>query len=761
MRQEKQGSVYKLSGNAEVQTESYTFRADQMTYNSGTGDASAEGHVVLEGGLNDEHIEAARGRYNLRSEVGHFEDVRGTTGVRQRGQRVLLSSDSPFFFSGKVVEKTGPDYFVVYDGSITTCELPQPKWVFHTHRAVVEAGENASIYRSTFLIHGVPVLYLPYATHPIERLPRQSGFLIPSVGHSSSKGYIVGESVFWAINRSMDATIGAEYYSTRGWAQRGEFRARPSENSFAEFSYYGVLDRGTGYPPVDQGGEDVRLIAEQSSWHNFRAVANLDYLSSYVFRLAFYDTFSQAVNSEVRSLAFLSRTKDGFSFNTSADRYQNFESTTPDDVITILNVPDFDVASTERDIPHTPLKWSFGAAADGLTRSQPGFNTGTLLGRLDVAPEISLPLLLHGWSLRPDFALRNTFYSKQLVSSPTTGAASAVGSAINREALEASFEIRPPAVERLFENTYLGRRWKHVIEPVVTYNYVTGVDNFSRILRFDERDILSDTNEVEYRLINRLYAKRTHPKPEDCTPVGMPGLTVGGIAPQSRIPWEPLPDAKSAACAPGGQAREIVTWELAQKYFIDPTFGGALVPGVRNVFTTTADLTGIAFLTDQRRLSPLISRLRMQTTDRTDAEWDLDYDIKKGLINANTALLNYHTGPFTFAGGGAYLRTPGEYLSTATIATPLRFNQLRLLFGYGHANKPGVSFATNVGVDANLVFLQYAAAQGTYNWDCCGVTLEYRRFSLGSVRNENQFRFTFALANVGSFGNLRRQEKLY
>jgi hypothetical protein len=29
------------------------------------------------------------------------------------------------------------------------------------------------------------------------------------------------------------------------------------------------------------------------------------------------------------------------------------------------------------------------------------------------------------------------------------------------------------------------------------------------------------------------------------------------------------------------------------------------------------------------------------------------------------------------------------------------------------------------------------------------------------VRNENQFRFTFALANVGAFGNLRRSERLY
>jgi LPS-assembly protein len=29
------------------------------------------------------------------------------------------------------------------------------------------------------------------------------------------------------------------------------------------------------------------------------------------------------------------------------------------------------------------------------------------------------------------------------------------------------------------------------------------------------------------------------------------------------------------------------------------------------------------------------------------------------------------------------------------------------------------------------------------------------------VRNENQYRFSFSLANIGTFGNLRRQERLY
>ena len=62
-------------------------------------------------------------------------------------------------------------------------------------------------------------------------------------------------------------------------------------------------------------------------------------------------------------------------------------------------------------------------------------------------------------------------------------------------------------------------------------------------------------------------------------------------------------------------------------------------------------------------------------------------------------------------------------------------------------------------VDAHI--LQYSAIQTSYNWDCCGVSFEYRRYELGSIRNENQFRFSFTLANIGAFGNLKRQERIY
>ena len=81
--------------------------------------------------------------------------------------------------------------------------------------------------------------------------------------------------------------------------------------------------------------------------------------------------------------------------------------------------------------------------------------------------------------------------------------------------------------------------------------------------------------------------------------------------------------------------------------------------------------------------------------------------------------------------------------------------------GYGGFNRRGLSAASSFGFDAETRQLQFVSAQTTYNWDCCGMTLEYRRYAIANVRNENLFRFTFTLANLGSLGNLRRQERLY
>ncbi len=786
VQQEKDGAIYKLRGQAEIHYRNYILYADEVTYNSATGDAELEGHVVLDGGPYDEHVEASHGSYNIRTQVGTFYDVIGTAGFKLRRSGSVLTTSNPFAFTGKVVEKNGPDHYLVRQGTVTTCELPHPKWVFEASRITVDVDSTAKIYNGAFRLGDVPVFYFPFVTHPVQRLQRQSGFLIPSFGNSSRKGKIIGESIYWAPNRSIDLTVGAEYYSKRGWSQRGEFRARPSDTSFVDLNYFGVLDRGIGNPLQDQGGEDVHFAAGGEFGNNFRGVANVDYLSSFVFRIAFTEIYSQAVNSEVKSQIFLSNTTRGFHYNVLTERYQNFEICNPDspaqqgqcdtitqtELIRILHAPTFFLSGAERKLGNTPLLWSFQSAAEGLQRGdvtidslgppiQQSFHNGPFVGRVDIAPSVAMPLQWKGWSARPELTLRDTFYTQRCVHQPLDNTCRGIDNGINRKALEMAFELHPPALSRVFEHPWLGRKWKHVIEPRVRYDFVTGVNNFADILRFDSTDILSNTNNVEYALVNRLYAKHMNPSDneKDCEQEqGMSSLTIGGAPPPGAAAWETQRIPASQPCTSG--PREVLTWEVGQKYYFDPTFGHALIIGQRNVFTSTADFTGIAFLSDIRRFSPIISRLRIETSPRTNTEWDLDYDLKTGRINASTALINYRYGPFSFGGGDAFLRA-NDITQGEAVPGQRDFHQFRILFGYGQPQKRGFSGASSFGFDFNQGFLQYQTAQATYNWDCCGFSVEYRRFALGLVRNENQFRFAFSLSNVAAFGNLKRQERLY
>ena len=247
----------------------------------------------------------------------------------------------------------------------------------------------------------------------------------------------------------------------------------------------------------------------------------------------------------------------------------------------------------------------------------------------------------------------------------------------------------------------------------------------------------------------------------------------------AKHPWQ-REDVQNQPCPKTPAVREVLSWRIAQKYFLDPEFGHALISGQTNVLATTTDFAGIAFLTDRRLWSPIISRLRIQTSPRSEAEWNLDYDFKKGRIDSSTAIVSYHFGDFTVGGSDNLLRTlpvalskPGVKLSPMDLVrvpppktlpklSPADYHQFRVLLGYGSATKRGWSALTNFGFDANAGYLQYGSAQTTYNWNCCGVSLEYRRIVLSSVgRNENEYLFRFNLANLGGFGNLRKQEPAF
>ena len=205
-QQEKKGDIYTLDGDVEILFQTYVLRADHGTYNEATGEVQASGQVVFDGGPHDAHLIASHATYNVKTDTGIFYDVSGTFGAVVRGNNVVLTTSNPFVIAGREVRKVGRDRYIVSHGSITSCAEPTPKWTFNAEKIDLVAGEDAKLYHSSFRLMKLPIFYFPYTQLPANEMARTSGFLLPTVGDSTTKGFILGESVYWAINRSNDIT---------------------------------------------------------------------------------------------------------------------------------------------------------------------------------------------------------------------------------------------------------------------------------------------------------------------------------------------------------------------------------------------------------------------------------------------------------------------------------------------------------------------------------------------------------------------------
>lgn len=742
--QSKAGDVYTLSGNVVIHYHNYVIRADKATYNRATGDMQADGHLVLDGGEYHEHFTATHGTINLKRQTGQLYDVVGTLGVAKTvHNKLVYTAPNPFTITGREVLKLGPRRYRVLDGSMTACRLPHPDWRLLSKQINLADGK-ASASNTFFQLLHVPVLYLPYVTHPVNEVSRQSGILLPILGNDTAKGLIVGEEAYFVLSRSSDLTVGTEYFSKRGFAPMGLYRYRGRGDDFLNVHFHSLLDQLSG--TANQGGVDLIVNGRRDLNPATRAVADIEYLSSYVYRQAFEESYAVAINSEVKSQAFLVHNGNGFSESAHFDRYQSFQnSSQPGNEIRILHLPSIQFDGEDHYLGTTPVKWGATVSVAGLSRSEPGFKTSREVRRADLYPHLLWPLSYSGWTLTPQIAVRDTFYSRSqnpgvVGELPTERPAS-----LNRADIEGEIELRPPVVERDFDAVWLkhllGGSLRHTLEPDVAYRYVTGIDNFNSVLRFDEVDVASDTSELDYSLTQRLFLRNMRPHP--CK--GDEAL------------------GPNKEC--GGGTSDWLSWQLAQKYFFNSNFGGAITPGTRNVLATSLDLTGVAFLTGPRNYSPIVSRLKLRTSSATDLEWDIDYDGKLGRITTSNVFAGYRWNNYHFTIGDARLNAPeGAALPSApTPATNVitDYNQFRWSATYGSPVKDGLSAGTYGGYDFVLDQLQYGAFEAAYNWNCCGLSFEIRRYSLGAIRDDTTYLYSFTLAGVGSAGSLRRAERAF
>jgi LPS-assembly protein len=708
--EETDGDLRHLRGHVHMESEDKKLDADAVDYNDDTGDVEAWGNVRYENFLDGTKLNCNRAKYNVNSETGIFYDVRGTSETKIVARPGLLTTTNPFYFEGKWGERVEGGKYIIHDGFVTDCKVPKPWWRLTAAKFDILQNDRAITYHAIFRIKKIPIFYFPIYYKSLKVLPRQSGFLTPNIGHSSLYGEMFGLAYYWAISRSYDALYRIQYFTLRGPANNLEFRGKVRPGTDFSFNLYAVEDKGVniGNGVIQkQGGEEFTFDGHSDLGDGWIARGHLDYLSSFLFRLAFSQSFHDTIFSETHSTGFVMKHWSTYTFDVVVDRDQEFENTNPLDTIIVKKLPEVNFLSRDRQILGgvVPVWFSFSSSAGLLDRSEQEFQTPSAVSRLDVYPEVTTAFHFDGFSLTASGAIRETDYSDSFLNEVLAGRG------FLRSAREINVHLIPPALERIFQSPKWlgGDKVKHVIEPRIDYKFVDGITNFNNIIRFDENDLMNDTNQVTLSVTNRLFVKDKN-----------------------------------------GNVNEVMSWEVAQSRYFDPTFGGAVIPGQRNVIQSTEDIDGFDFLYGPRSYSPVVSVLRFQHL--IGFEWRMDYDPLLGHISNSSFNGNIRLSKYFFSLGHTVVRP------NPVVAPPN--NQINVLVAVGNQNRKGWNVGVNAFYDLDKHVLDFATTEITYNTDCCGISAEWRRYNFG-VRDDTQYRLSFSIANVGSFGNMRKQERIY
>ena len=810
-----------FEGNVDVRVGIYRLQADKVTDYEAKSRVVAEGNVVFDQG-EFQRITGSRADWNYATKTGSFENSTGFTNQTQDGTIMYFTADR--------VEKLSGDTIVIINGEVTACgDDETPKWSFKTARATIKLADKVKLSKPRLLVKGVPVFWLPYASVSIKQRDRASGFLTPTFSGSGEKGMRFSNAYYQTLGRSADITFRNDIYTKRGLGFGADLRTRANSRSFLNLGFYTVKDRVLG-PKQDadhpnQGGSSFYVDGVHYFPNGFLAAADINITSNLAFRQIFSDSIQLAISPEERSQVFVNKNVGAYSFNFIA---RTQVTSIPTIRVRTRSLPGISfekrpgLVSWLKD--KLPVYFSYESSVEGMSRKETVEDLGTFLAegnqnpiitpsivqRLDFRPGVTLPLDVDGWGLTLTARARATYYSNSI--DPLTRLV--LPKDVTRGYGEFEFDLRPPALARNFQHGDGSFWFRHVVEPYLTYRKISGIsDVFHELIRFDETEAVADTNEFEYGLTNRFFLRRSaesvgrrtaragetgRVRPEDAGPrtagerserearrereaeaKEKEGKEKEEETADARVPKNTrvsgrLTALKESQSPLTRQPFEFLSVTVRQKYFFDPTFGGALIPGRRNQFYPLNNFSGFTYGGVPRRFSPMNVEARLRTPTRADSELftDVRTDIDTlgeggGLrdlaisfgLRRRVAVLHaieafqtfYYTRAITLAPSlrqfsNAAGNEPGTLQGSQWSPSVFLGDRNRGTFGgasffFDFQNRPGKGSSSLI---SSTVTFGHA-------WDCCAVVAQYFTFNVG-LRNENRVVFSFRLNGIGTFG---------
>jgi LPS-assembly protein len=709
--------------------------ADDVRYKQDGNHAIATGNVVIAQGNN--RLSAENAEFNTETGLGTFYHAWGIASVQPPRQAAGAGpfmppsgQDTTVYFFGDKIEKLGAKKYRITNGGFSTCVQPTPRWDLHADTVILNVDHYTLLKQAVFTVKGVPMLYLPILYYPTKREDRATGVLIPTYGVSSIKGQSLHDAFFWAINRSQDATFMHDWYSKAGQGVGSEYRYNfggGSDGNFRAYMLNETITRDTGNASGTADTQsatrsyEIRGGANQLLPGGLRARANVNYFSS-------LET-SQAFNTNIYDITRNQRSFGGnvigawgtYTLNGTIDHSEYFYDKTQSNLTG--SWPRVVLARNERPLLGTPLYFSVTSEYVHLLANSRFTDTEGVvteadrsLTRLDVSPQIRFPFKKWQWfTVNSTASWRDTYYSRSLeaTNDPKNPPSKVIDAGLNRRFYSLQSQIVGPVFNRIWDTpgSAYAEKFKHTVEPFVTIQRTSSVDNYDRVIVLDGGDFFTGGTSYTYGINNRFFAKR----------VVTPGLPA--------------------------QAREFVSVELAQSYYTNQL--QALYD--QRYSTSQFGNTPIAANKPPSHFSAIKLSVRATPTNEVNAtvsaEFDPTYHQLRTLSASGTYTLN------------SRLQTSVQWSKKSFIAELPGFNDPAFLDHsintstnvHTRDNRVGGIYSFNYDVlRASLVQQRIS---GFYSAQCCGIAFEYQtyNFPFGGFPSDHRFFMSFTLAGLGNF----------
>jgi len=384
-------------------------QADLVRYIPSTHDVHAEGNVVLD--QTRVRITADSLDYNLETGTGQFINARGY-------------AEPTIMFEAARVEQTSKDTLILEDASFTACTQPTPYWSFKIGRGILRLDDYAYLHDLSFKVGKATVFWTPYLVWPI-KTDRVSGLLFPEFGFSNRSGTIVSEAWYWAMNRSMDATVFFDYMSKSGYGSGLEYRYVPSDTGRGRFSGYYIRDQVAKEEndpgvPVDRWVIDYEH--QQNLGSEWRFVATANFVSDFDYYLDFERDIRVSSLPQAISKAYLTRNWGFYSLNAWAERREQLVQepvqptvygqpilSTVETTIVRWVAPEIEFRSRRQRIGPSPFFIGLESTIDHLDKGE----TDTSYGRADIYPQVTSQLSPVPWiDINANASVRDTYYTR-------------------------------------------------------------------------------------------------------------------------------------------------------------------------------------------------------------------------------------------------------------------------------------------------------------------------------------------------------------